>query len=76
MRMYRPPTRSAVARPDWNRTVIVIVVLVLGGALTRSGLPVVVVAEALTTCGLIGAHLARRSSSGSGPASAPAPEGL
>lgn len=75
MRTHRPPARSAPARPLTRRTVIVIVivVLVLGAALTRGGLPVVVVAEALTTCGLIGAHLARRTSSGPGPASAPAP---
>ncbi|MFI2682196.1 hypothetical protein ACH5AV_02455 [Streptomyces sp. NPDC018586] len=43
-------------------------VLVLGAALALTGMPVVVVAELLATCGLIGAHLARR---------APvAPEGL
>ncbi|MYY81558.1 MULTISPECIES: hypothetical protein [unclassified Streptomyces] len=46
-----------------SQTVIVIVVLVLGSALARTGMPVILVAEVLTTCGLIGAHLARRPAS-------------
>ncbi|MET9547654.1 hypothetical protein ABZY36_20475 [Streptomyces sp. NPDC006627] len=66
----RPPcvAPKPAVRPDGQRAVIVIVVLVLGAALALTGMPVVVVAETLATCGLIGAHLARR---------APvAPEGL
>ncbi|MEU7646005.1 hypothetical protein [Streptomyces huasconensis] len=45
---------------DGKQTVIVVVVLVLGVALAVTGMPVIVVAEVLATCGLIGAHLARR----------------
>ncbi len=51
------------ARPDGHRTVIVIVVLLLGAALALTDMPVVVVAEVLATCGLIGAQLARRAPS-------------
>ncbi|MEV0438704.1 hypothetical protein AB0I46_07140 [Streptomyces spectabilis] len=50
-----PPARST-----GEQTVIVVVVLVLGAALARAGLPVVVIAEVLTAAGLVGARLARR----------------
>ncbi|MGA4848490.1 hypothetical protein ACOBQB_20335 [Streptomyces sp. G5(2025)] len=71
MHSHRRPACGAPkpsVRPDGHRTVIVIVVLVLGAALALTGMPVIVVAEVLATCGLVGAHLARRA-----PA---APQGL
>lgn len=49
------------ARLHGGQIVVVIVVLVLGGALAWAGVPVILTAEMLTTCGLIGVHLARRS---------------
>ncbi len=61
MLSYVTPPPSA--RLSGSQTVIIVVVLVLGVALTRMGLPVVLVAEVLATCGLIGVHLARRSAS-------------
>ncbi|MEU2561330.1 hypothetical protein ABZ626_18640 [Streptomyces longispororuber] len=48
------------ARPGTGRTVIVVVVLVLGAALASAGLPAVVIAEVLAAAGLVGAHLARQ----------------
>ncbi|MCI3928489.1 hypothetical protein [Streptomyces sp. AN091965] len=48
------------ARPTGEQTVIVVVVLVLGAALALAGLPVVVIAEALTAAGVVAAQLARR----------------
>ncbi|MFF1375595.1 hypothetical protein [Streptomyces sp. NPDC058308] len=61
-------TPKPAIRPDGHQTVVVIVVLVLGAALALTGMPVVVLAETLTACGLIGVRLARRVPS--------APEGM
>ncbi|MBW5421906.1 hypothetical protein GKQ77_10050 [Streptomyces sp. BG9H] len=56
-------TPKPAARLDGKQTVVVIVVLVLGVAMALTGMPVIVVAEVLTACGLIGAHVARRAPS-------------
>ncbi|MEU1133490.1 hypothetical protein ABZ383_27155 [Streptomyces sp. NPDC005900] len=77
MHSHRRP--ACVASPprgqlDGRQTVIVIVVLVAGIALALTGMPVVVIAQVLATCGLIGAQVARRAPAA--PPAPAAPEGL